>query len=138
MSLWDALSGKLLQKFEGHTDTIMDSTCSSVLPSCVGVHTTWLLLAVQFDSISNRVVSAGYDNTVKVWNAMTGEMVHDFAQPRSVPRACACCCLHGLHSTSMIVAAWLPPSTWTGLPVSRLRTFLPCTGPRCRALLALP
>ena len=51
--IWNAMTGEMEAKLEGHTSGVM---------------------SVAFSQDGSRVVSGSYDKTVRIWNAMTGEM----------------------------------------------------------------
>lgn len=52
---WDAESGKCLKKYRGHTNGIA---------------------SISYNSITARIVSGSYDNTIRQWNVVSGESVH--------------------------------------------------------------
>ncbi|MFN8528407.1 MAG: hypothetical protein U0670_07335 [Anaerolineae bacterium] len=54
--IYDAVSGELLQRLEGHTDTILD---------------------VAWSPVDFRIASTSVDQTVKVWDGETGALLHD-------------------------------------------------------------
>ena len=55
--LWDAESGSVIRRFHGHTDRVI---CVAFLPDC------------------RRIVSCGYDRTVRLWDVETGQEIHCF------------------------------------------------------------
>lgn len=57
LRLWDAATGELLRKFEGHTDTV---------------------LSVAFSGDGSRLLSSSYDETARLWNVATGETLQTY------------------------------------------------------------
>ena len=65
LSVWEAATGKMLRRWVGHPGTVQ---------------------AVAFDARSNRIASAGrsQDQSVRVWEADTGRLLHDLHGPRAL------------------------------------------------------
>jgi len=57
LRLWDAKTGKLLRRFDGHEDTV---------------------LSVAFSRDGKRLLTSSYDETARLWNVETGELVRTF------------------------------------------------------------
>lgn len=57
IKIWSASTGECLRTLVGHD---------------------LLVRALSFDPASNRLVSASYDRTVKVWDLRTGRMLREF------------------------------------------------------------
>lgn len=57
LRLWDAQTGKLLKRFDGHEDTV---------------------LSVAFSRDGKRLLTSSYDETARLWNVETGELVRSF------------------------------------------------------------
>jgi WD40 repeat protein len=55
LRLWDRETGKCLQAFEGHTETVR---------------------TVQFSGDERRILSASHDRTVRVWDVQSGRCLH--------------------------------------------------------------
>lgn len=58
LRLWDASSGQLVRRLEGHTDTVT---------------------SVVFSRDGQRLLSSSYDATARLWNVATGELIRTFA-----------------------------------------------------------
>jgi WD40 repeat protein/uncharacterized caspase-like protein len=68
VKLWDATSGRLLHKLEGHTDGVR---------------------SVLFSQDGARVLSGSEDTTIKLWEAATGRLVRTFTGHLSAVKAIA-------------------------------------------------
>ncbi len=94
--IWDANTGKMLQKLEGHTAQvnsasfscdgkyivsasddktvrIWDAQTGKELKKLEG-HTGWVTSAA-FSPDGNRIVSSSSDKTIRIWNARTGDVI---------------------------------------------------------------
>jgi WD40 repeat protein len=94
--LWDALSGELIRRFEGHVGQVYDATFSlngkqivtvgadnkarmwdmatGAIKSVLTGHSDSVLSAA-FSPHGHRIVTASADNTARVWDAESGETV---------------------------------------------------------------
>ncbi len=69
--IWDAASGELLLTLDGHgPGTVADGLFSGTMD-------------VAFSPDGTRLVSAGTDGVVKIWDARTGDELHAFTEPTS-------------------------------------------------------
>jgi WD40 repeat protein len=58
LRLWDAASGQLVRRLEGHTDAVT---------------------SVHFSRDGKRLLTGSYDATARLWNVETGELIRTFA-----------------------------------------------------------